>query len=444
MSLRTRRIIAFIFIAGFLISAPILILYTAGYRYSFKKNEIQKAGALFIETEPKNASIYIGNELQKNGTPAQITNLFPNHYKIRIEKDNYFNWEKELEIKTQNTTFAENIELFKNQQSENVSNDKNILKLHQAKGCILFQSVSERNTNFECLTPDNNESTVAASIAGANAELIDQSENNKKFLVKLADQSYQIFSSENSYQQILTDLPKQIETIKWDEDNEHFLYFSNDTEIWQINLLGKNPVYSKIAALDEPIIDFAIKGDKLYTISPSNGKNIFSRRKLQAPNKIDNSIELPSSKFAIDSFFDDYIVLIDTGKEDIYIISDDLKQTKLKIEGNNKYTYLADNEMLIIYNEFEIFTVNLKDEISQPNLLIRYSTKIDKIIWFNDNYIIALHDSKIKIIELDNRDQRIIYELNTDGKKVDEFWLDKDKENIFYLAENSVWKLNVK
>ncbi|MFH0780181.1 MAG: hypothetical protein V1928_05025, partial [Parcubacteria group bacterium] len=62
MNINLRRGIAIGLIVLFLVAAPILILYTAGYRYNFKKNQVQKTGALVISTAPSGAEVTLNNE----------------------------------------------------------------------------------------------------------------------------------------------------------------------------------------------------------------------------------------------------------------------------------------------------------------------------------------------------------------------------------------------
>ena len=66
MTLRTRRILYSFFIAIFVIAAPTLVLYTAGFRYDFEYNRIVETGSLVVKSYPQNASIYINGELLEN------------------------------------------------------------------------------------------------------------------------------------------------------------------------------------------------------------------------------------------------------------------------------------------------------------------------------------------------------------------------------------------
>jgi len=62
MSLTFRRLFYLAAIIIFLIIAPILILYTTGYRYDFHTHKIILTGSFFIETIPQDTDIYLNNE----------------------------------------------------------------------------------------------------------------------------------------------------------------------------------------------------------------------------------------------------------------------------------------------------------------------------------------------------------------------------------------------
>ncbi len=446
MKLKTRRIIALTFIIAFLITAPILILYTAGYRYNFKKNELKKTGALFLETEPKGADVYLNDIQRKETTPAHITNVFPNTYKIRLEKQGYYNWEKELEIKASQTTFSEDIILFKNSSPISIETGEEVLELYQTDDCIMAVFTekvrSQNDISFNCLDDDNKFEIISTN--KRDTDILSWSPSKNKFLIINGDKSgYQILSSNNTYSQTLN-LPLTTNRIKWDLKNEHLIYYSIDNQIWQINLLGSQPVYSLVHDFgNQQIMNFRTAGDKLYFISSGANGNFLNLSDIKKPDANIKSIELPSANFVIDSLIDGHLILLDNKKSNIYILTENLSQTKIKQDGGSKYSYLEEQKLLIIYNDYEIFMFDLKEEVPQSNLIIRYSTTINKVDWFNDNYLIALHDGKIKVIELDNRENHNIWELDSGNETVYNFILDKSKENIYYLSKNKLWELNI-
>src|SRR3989338_2860476 len=71
-NLAWRRAVYVFFIIVFLIVTPLVVLYSQGYRYNFKRGKVQKTGILIISSIPKSADIYLNNQLvTQNQTPAR-------------------------------------------------------------------------------------------------------------------------------------------------------------------------------------------------------------------------------------------------------------------------------------------------------------------------------------------------------------------------------------
>lgn len=121
MSLALRRIIFYISTIVFLVTAPLIIGYTAGYRYHFKQRRIVKTGGLFIATDPKDALIDVNGVRRRETTPASILNLTPGDYRVRVTKDGYWPWEKRLPVESERLTFANSILLLKNERANLVA-----------------------------------------------------------------------------------------------------------------------------------------------------------------------------------------------------------------------------------------------------------------------------------------------------------------------------------
>src|SRR3989344_6031683 len=123
MHINPRRLIASAFILAFLIAAPILVLYTAGLRWNFKKWSLQKTGSIYIEVEPKDAGIMINGKIVDQKIPAIINALSPDSYNIKIEKGNYIAWERNIEVSPEKTSIIKNIFLL----PENIKRQKEIV-----------------------------------------------------------------------------------------------------------------------------------------------------------------------------------------------------------------------------------------------------------------------------------------------------------------------------
>jgi hypothetical protein len=110
---RIRAIITLLFVTAFLVTAPVVLLVTSGYRYNWKRQRIQKTGIIQIETTPEGAAVAFDGIAQKKTTPAAFTRLLPQDYRVTVEKPGFLPWEKTLEVRSGETTFATGIVLYK-------------------------------------------------------------------------------------------------------------------------------------------------------------------------------------------------------------------------------------------------------------------------------------------------------------------------------------------
>ncbi|MBI4449525.1 hypothetical protein HY634_00540 [Candidatus Uhrbacteria bacterium] len=113
MPLWIRRIIYLSFIALFLLVAPILALYSMGYRYHWGKHRIERTGLLVVDGEPRDAIVRIDGAVRARGLPARIGGLGENEYTVRIERDGHIPREERVAVVSGRTTFANDIRLFR-------------------------------------------------------------------------------------------------------------------------------------------------------------------------------------------------------------------------------------------------------------------------------------------------------------------------------------------
>jgi len=108
-----RKSILIISIVALLITSSTLAIsiFARGYRFSFKEGLNFKAtGILSAISKPKGASVFVNNKLI-TATDDTI-NLDPDDYTIKIAKDGYLSWEKNIKIKTE-TVYLADVQLFR-------------------------------------------------------------------------------------------------------------------------------------------------------------------------------------------------------------------------------------------------------------------------------------------------------------------------------------------
>ncbi len=106
-------------ISVFFISAPLLIGYTSGYRYSFEHGLLSK-GSLSVTAKPIDATISVnGIAIQHEGglenrdkAAINMDSLAADRYTVRIERDGYLPWEKIVDVRSNEASYVRDLTLF--------------------------------------------------------------------------------------------------------------------------------------------------------------------------------------------------------------------------------------------------------------------------------------------------------------------------------------------
>lgn len=205
------RHIAFFFsLALYITLLPIILSYSLGYHIDFHKFIIYKTGILSLRSTPSGASIYVNGKLYKDITPARVEELRPGTYFIEVKREGFYPWQKDLAVRPNMVTRAENILLFPTLQE--------------------MEKVGDRETeNF--FIPDDKSQIYYMTKSGFYKSNIDGT-NSKKI---------------SSYSQ----WPSEILGKKLSPDGKKVLYF-NENGIWVIYLSGRNVAKdSDVAEVEE-------------------------------------------------------------------------------------------------------------------------------------------------------------------------------------------------
>jgi hypothetical protein len=85
-----------------------IIFYALGYNFDFEKKTITVTGGIYLKSEPTKAEIYVNDKLNST-TNELIKRLNPKIYNIKITKENFYSWEKNLFVQPGLVTKANSI-----------------------------------------------------------------------------------------------------------------------------------------------------------------------------------------------------------------------------------------------------------------------------------------------------------------------------------------------
>lgn len=436
MSLTARRVLYIFFMLAFFITTPLVMLYAAGYKFALDAShpfQIQKTGMLILNTEPEGAKIYLNGEPQqffinkffsKNKnfitTPAKIKNLLPGEYDVRISLPGYWDWQKKLTVKAGESTYAEDVYLFRNNlpipllieeiRESAISPNRKFLAVKTADFVKIINLDNEEIISFDnkadsapiLWSPDSKKIIIGDNLYGANGEMI----------------SLKQMTEDNAVD------------FRWDYKNNKIYYLIRENGSISIKDYDFFTLNSKTLFTSEPegeIADYFVKNNDIYILNRKKDLtklNIYNQKNLIA------SIELiNSSDYSFTSADNEYLSLTNNSLQKIYLIS---PEPNFQIEETidaNKISWINGNQY-ITATDFEIWLndIRTKDKF----LLTRISSPIKEIIWHpSNNYIIFTTDSYISTIELDNREKRNITEL-IKLDRISDTTYNKDGDTLYF------------
>ncbi|MCK4473866.1 hypothetical protein KAU40_01225 [Candidatus Parcubacteria bacterium] len=401
MTKKIRSILFLICLSLFLIIAPSIIFYSQGYRFDFETKKITQTGGLFLNILPKQSEIYLDGKLVKKTDfffgSAFIENLLPRKYNVRVKKQGFFPWNKDLEIKEKQVTDAKNIILFPENPKLNLltkgvenfwfspngkkiilkENEENTwaLKLYDLDKMIKSHLIEETDIFAKGVELLNLEFSQDSKEIYLN---VGMKEQEKNFILKI-----------NEVQPILT----ESELVKPDftELIASEIFINNN---YYLDISGN--LYKNETKLSEK--PFPIKKETGYTLK------VFQNFLFLQENEILYLFDQDAKSF--DKFFE--------------------KTLNLKISPClQKIVYFSDSEIWLLSDDEKIF-------------LFRLSEKIRNCFWLNSDYLIFSTENSVKITEIDKRDRLNIVEISkSENPKM--FWNEYDKK-LYVLKENSLYQ----
>ena len=454
------KIYLYICITTFFVLLAIVLFYSFGYKYDMKKGETIQTGAIIIKSTPEDIDIYINGDLFENNNTLntlltgyiKIENLNSGEYNIKIKKDGYFDWGKNINVNGGYITELKNIVLLKNNYEKNIlldnittslganniwiSNGKNKVVYRNQNNLNLFDinskskdeevkiianfnnaSFKKNDINFSLddIIWSNDDTKIIAEISGNNSffwYLIDFENKNK-----ISDVSFifnEISEVKNKY------------TFDF---NKSLFYLKNDT-LYEFD-------YEKLVSkrMLKDVSGFLIHGDYLYYFKKDNPvlyvSSLDDLSKIKIISTMPDDFDTKFPARIIRSSGNDYIILSWSGE--LYFISKTNEIAFINSQVKNAY-FTNYNERIIYYSDHEIWIYYLKEKLSQPHkekfeneLITRYSNEINNVsLYIDEEHLFYKEGDIFKFIEFDNRDKVNVFDV-----------LELENNDIFYSRDNN-------
>lgn len=120
--LHIRRVLFFIFVGIFLVSAPLVVFYTAGYRFNRTTGTVSQTSTVAIQSLPKGAAITLDETIDARETPNVLQRLSPGLHTLTLTKKGYYPWTRHIRIES-GMSISITIPLFLSQEPQSVDKE---------------------------------------------------------------------------------------------------------------------------------------------------------------------------------------------------------------------------------------------------------------------------------------------------------------------------------
>lgn len=183
---RIRRTLFYGFVLLFLVTAPLSLLYTAGFRWT-KEGGLLKTGTLLLATTPRGAVITIDGRKRSDRSPSIVKRLRPGKHAVRMEFPGHQPWEKTITIKSGETSFAEAVVLFaEDEPQRSVLRSFDRAMLNPSSSRVVWLTTQHGWTEAWITT-----------VSGADARLIHRATTDNALAFRWEDDDHVAVSSQN-------------------------------------------------------------------------------------------------------------------------------------------------------------------------------------------------------------------------------------------------------
>ena len=417
MTRQLRTAISWAFIAAFLACAPLVVLYTAGYKYSWKKIKVEKTGIIQADSVPAGATVFLNDEQQGAVTPAPIARLLPETYRVRFALDGYFPWEKTVDVRSGETAFVTNAALIK----------ESLPQLVQEADVLAFGADGDgAHAAYLAATADGTELRLSASgaapsllarfPAGAHQDPhIDWSPNGLWFLytahtakgvriaiaypVKLGAEPIALHERfKNS----------AIRDVSWSSDGVSLVVRTVTG-----TFIANTATDTVATAETRPDVqDVLLRDRTVFVLRTVSDSTILERRTLGSDAEPHSIATLPSGAYAFLRIHDGpYLLVADRGQGTIRVMSPDDGVLADEVTGTSA-RWLSGSRVprLLSWNDFEISVSDVRAH--DHRLVTRIGERIRSCAWHPSGAVVLYSTATgIRAADVDDREPRNVFTL---------------------------------
>ena len=395
MDIRGRRTLYSSAIAVFLLIAPVLLLYSQGYRYDIGTRSILHIGAISIDSMPRGAAISIDGVDIRRTTPALISNTYPGTYHVVLTKQGYQPWAIDTTVIPSNTSPL-NATMLPAFTTGHVTTDIQILAVAPSsmnrKIAIAYGSSDAMTLGIFSFDTMTIAPITRYSIDPVDPIQLVWSPHGKYIAANQSGSMLRIVDT-SSNRQVFANSTRQLNEVLWDPVNDNIAYAIGDGSLWEIDLL-KNTL--RVVASPH-IVTAAFDGSTLWMLRNNSTGSVLERLGATASDQGRWTKAIPSTSITRIYFQSGRCILL--ASEAVYLFGipeGDLATISIPEVGS---VYVAPNRNdALLSSASEIWTLDLST--SDASLVVRLSN-VQSTAWFpNREAVVVLSKDTLRIHDI--------------------------------------------
>lgn len=442
MSRRTRLVLTAIFIAGFVITAPLTLLYTAGYKYDWKKSRVQKTGIIQIDSLPTKADVILNGTPTGRLTPTPVTRLLPEEYRVRLKKTGYFPWEKTVEVRSSETTFVTGAVLLRDIAPQRINEEvASSVSFNEDGTRLAYVRTSSQGDELVTMLlsatrAENAVPTIVARFSPGTLvtpHLLWSPDGTSLLLVATVDRSHVIVRYDVAGDlepiELHEPFPAGPLSAEWSDNGARVVITTADG----VFLADPENGSTAPAVLEKNVRAARLIGRDIYLLRSLPDGVVLERRGTVPGSDAQTVTLLPNGAHAFLADEGPYLLIADRTRGKIAIISKEDGEIAEILSATDAHWLKPSREPRILAcNDFEITVANPGSDTRQ--LVTRIGTDIDGCAWHPSGLAVLYSAGGIlHAADLDQREPKNVYDLASfDG--IPAFAVDETDEMIRFVS----------
>lgn len=422
-------------------------MYTAGYRYDWRNGLLKETGAISVDVEPKNATVYLNGIKLQDKMPIRLNNIAPAKYSLRITAPGYVDWLKEIEVKNKQTNYTKEISLIKKNKPEILINKKINNYAVSYDGRFLIYSTQKNNAAEIWLWDnDNRQTTILSRLNNMEPATILWAEKNNYALIGDSILPYSrlmVINAENQLKQ--TDLIKNnapIKKFEWGNSSEPQLYYSTKENIFLYSpATDKSQIITK-----NNYLDWYMENGELWTMQTESSTEQYKITKdTLGFNSVFNRLDATNINLATGQTEKENLQIL-AARQNTVLLKNDNGSQMILLTNSHKYKIPAKkfiiskyNNWWLLWSRWELWTYS---EGEEPYLLNRSGEHLREVMPMDKYNTLALAWADKTTVLFP------YYLVSNDflNEKITNLIADTENKILYFINQDKnkegIWKLN--